>query len=184
MSEKIISEKVNVPFEEVEEEETEEEKEEADLEEEIEPEEPESFTDFTTEAVAPVLETIPIPDTSPEPLEQEIENVPSTPGTVREESLGAYTVYNMPEYGREYETSERERQEREVEIKNLSAPTPERETLNLRNLPQEDFTQLSAEERAEREIRKYQEIRRIEEIERERRPPFERRERKRERILK
>ena len=84
MAEKIISERVNVPFKEVSEEheeEQEETEEEEDLEEDLEPE-VEEFTEFPTEPVR-IIPTPPPEPAEEETLEEELENTPTTPAGTR-----------------------------------------------------------------------------------------------------
>tara|TARA_Y100000310_G_scaffold340954_1_gene438488 strand:+ start:2508 stop:3074 length:567 start_codon:yes stop_codon:yes gene_type:complete len=96
-AEKIISEKINTQFQEIEEDEDDEEEE--SLEEELEDEptntiEDDSFVDFTTETVIPTLQASETQDTTPEPLEEELEDVPTTPAIGGPDA--DYEVSNMP----------------------------------------------------------------------------------------
>lgn len=170
---RIISEKVRQEFKEIKKE-TEEQEE--SLEEEILPDEPEEFEDFSA-TTAPVLETI--PDTT-QNLEQEVANAPATKKEDESEFKYETGVYNMPDYGSN--TEQRETGERGMEIRDMSEfRQREKDVLDLRNVERE--TPQSGEQRIEEDIRKYSEVKGIREEE-ERRPPFDRRERRKERVLK
>jgi len=181
MAEKIVSERINVPFEEIkeDEEETEDEQEEdneenenedeKNLEESIVPEEPDSFIDFTTETVIPTLQASEIVDTTAnqEPLEQELRNIPAQR---QERTERAYEVTNMPDYGREYERQQEEAEQRKIEIRDTRRILDREEMISpLR--PQE--TMAREREREEKTVMDYKQARIT--AEEERRLPFRRR---------
>jgi len=175
--------------------EVEKEKEPEEIErEELEQVPEEEFSEFATEAefvseptTLPI--SITIPETKPEEtLEQELRNVPSQTrgaGEAGERKSGRdYAATNIPQYTSNYEERvryEEAEKERRFEIKDLSAPASQRreDVLELGRGEQE----LARMSEQEREMRRYQEERIIHEPE-ERRLPFDRRERKKERILK
>jgi len=170
---KIIKEFVNTPFKEIK-----PEKKEENLEEELEEKEEEiEFPGFSGgERASPVLQFS--KETSENPaLEKELERTPtaSTTSTTTDTK-----VYNMPDYGtRTYETEEREK----ARIIPTESQGRGQQNLNLPQLDQQMRESWFEDRiRTEEDIRKYQEVKRIEED--ERKFPFRRTERKRERILK
>lgn len=185
---KVIKEK-EPKFKEIVEEEIEGTDEELEEETEHLEEEPsEIFGDFTEfvvegggERIAPILQVSPTETTEPEPLEKELENVPAARGWREDEAV----IYNMPDYtGYEQAGYEgRERQERAgFELRDMSNFSQREDNFELRQA-QEQTPETEAE-RIEKETRKYHEAKRVEHEEEERKLPFSRERRKRERVLK
>lgn len=179
MAERIISEKVNKPFEEVKEDSEEEneevEEQEESLEEEITPDEFNSeFVDFSSDVIAPVLQ--PTETGNEEQLESELRDIP-IPNT-RESDREHGIIYNMPDYVASEEQREEDRKkqimerERPSEIRDISSPMLERE----RNFDFREFGErnLSPEEEARRNVEEYHEIPK-EEFEKREKLPFDRR---------
>lgn len=185
---KIIREFIETPFKEIKKEEGEE-----SLEREIEgreSEEAENFESFIDSSSgrreAPVLQAAEGQEAG---VEQTVTNAPAT--AARKEEEGGTGVYNMPEYESNYENMERQRGERQsregqrFNIRNESEFSSSRDTLDLNQFGQRasETWAFDDRERLEREAKKYQEVRGVEATE-ERRMPFSRGERKRERVLK
>lgn len=175
--EKIIREWVNAPFKEIKKEEEETE----DLEEEIMPKEAD-FSNFSSEAVAPVLRTTPIPAAETgENLEQDLENIPAVQGAG---TGGGVTAEYLSDYEQiEYEEVERDRdrkRDREMNITLMTPLTPEQELREGRTMDMGAWRRETQEGTGgERRTREQDYVLRARRAEEETELPFQRKERKR-----
>ena len=173
---KIISERVNQQFKEIEKESDEEEKE--SLEEEIEEagrgEEAENFS--SGGRIAPVLQTS---TAGTEPIEKTIENAPPTKREGEDEIKYSRTRYEMSGYDRGYEPDKQPR----VEIKRAGESRLHEPALNLNQFAQKTQQEWDFRDREKTgsEARKYQEVKRA--LEEERRTPFSRREERKRKVF-